>query len=311
MWVFTEMGVERVSVIKVQEKITVNKENTWVSSEISNKFDITNVYKSLQGFLFLFGHQKFSFQGDKIKTISNGAKIYPFLLWIIIFGLYYKGTLDSHERNTNKSMSSASHVMSFMSATIFASSIYSSVFKNCRTNLKLVQNIVYLDNALRIPVCWYKKIGFRVKCSLFFFVIYTAFIAACDIALWYERMDSRLYVLYILMMAGDLIIFQYLFDVWIIANRMKILTKQIVILVMPLLRCEGNVNIDFLTEHLTENDPKKISGKLKKGVSESFEVGIIRLMSVYDKLADNICIINNTYGVQVQKNIFNIITVKY
>lgn len=295
------MGAESVSVIHVQEKITTKKENSWVSSEISNKFDITNVFKSLHGFLFLFGHQKFSFQGGKIRTLSNKAKIYPFLVWIFIISLYYNGTMDSKERNINKSMSSSSHVISFISATIFISSIYSSVFKNCQTNLKFVQNIVYLDNALRIPIWWYKKTVLRIKLFLFLFVIYGVFIAACDIALWYDRMDSRLYVLYILTVTGDLIIFQYLLDVWIIVNRMKILINQLVILIMPLLCNKYNVNVDYLTEHYTEDDPKKINEIMKKNVGECFEVGIIRLMSVYDKLADNISIMNNSYGVQVRK----------
>lgn len=102
-----------------------------------------------------------------------------------------------------------------------------------------------------------------------------------------------------------MIIFQYVFDVWIIVNRLKILTTHLIVLVLPD-NCKENIGEDYQIDWVLENNPNNKNNECER-LNESFEGGILRLMSVFDKLADNVCIINTTYGMQVIIKIINLL----
>lgn len=266
---------------------------------MSSNLDITHVYKCLHEIFIVTGLQKFSFERNNVpKPLSCMAKIYPVIFWVCVVYFYYE-SIKINYKSINESLTGSTHAMIVLGGIILASSIFSSVFKNPLKYFKLVQNVIYFDEILRIPASWYKNTRFRVSVIFVVYVIYFVFVSACDFTLWYNQIN--LYMILVLTFTGDLIAFQYLFDVWIIANRLKTLTKQLIRLGKPALCLK--VDYNYQTDWLIEKDQKNIYRSVKEDVQENFEFSIVRLMSVYDKLADNVDIINTTYGVQVRQPI--------
>lgn len=295
------MNIKRIS--DLNDSHTINNSNKESRDSHKNPLHIAYVFKSLHLVFMAFGLQKISFVGNNIIPMTNRAKMYPFILlgfliWLYCYSIFHKFQTF---KKTEKSISGSSHIITVNILLITAASIYSSAIKNSCIYFKLTQNIQYLDEKLQIPSAWYVKIRHKVKIIFFFYMLYFAYISLWDEAVWKFKKNLHFHTTLILMFCKDLIMFQYLFDVWIVVDRLNVLTYQLIDLVQPILQQEDvalEIDVYFSKKYRYKSD--EISEN--KFAEERFEDGIKRLMSVYDKLADNIGVINSFYGVQVRKN---------
>lgn len=292
------------NVIFIKTCTTTNgstEETERLKYSLKSPHDIGQILKSLQPIVIVLGQQRISFEGNNIIPLTNKAKIYPFIYFSFLVMMYcYSIICNSKNRETLEiSITGTSHILTVNALLIVASSIFSSVIQNSNINFKLAQNVKYFDNKLKIPFYWYQKACFRVKIGYFLYVFFYANLIFWDVVVWRTLEIFRIFVIYIILLNGEMIVFQYLFDIWIVVNRLKVLNSQLIDLVQPIL-CHGNsdvvIDMDYLSNDVSTENTK--SEEIK--VHENFESGIIRLMSVYDTLGDNIAIINYVYGMQVR-----------
>lgn len=280
------------------------EENRAINSE-ETLLNVGYIFKSFQPICMVLGVQKISFIGNNYIPMTTRAKIYPFIYLCLLILIYLCSFVQrlQYGENLEESLYWGSHINFVISLLILASSIFSSVFKNSHDNFKLALNIKYFDDKLKVPSAWYVKIRRRVKTIYFFYIILHAYVALLDILAWKSFNILHVYVIYIAFLSEVMIIFQYIFDIWIVVNRLKMLSCQLVDLVQPILRHgDGDVviNMDYLHRDFSVDTSPNIRRKTII-VRENFNSGMIRLMSVYDRLADNIALINSTYGIQVRK----------
>lgn len=165
-----------------------DKEISKLNSEKSSERDITYVFKSLRNVFNAFSHQKLTFEGNQIMTLSTRAKLYPPLMWILLVSLCFWGGINiDDEQVTNLIMSSSPYLILMNMVIILSSSIFSSTFKYCQFNLKHNQNTIYLDNKLKIPSSWFEITRYKVTFIFVLCIIFDAYVWVYNFVLWYDK----------------------------------------------------------------------------------------------------------------------------
>lgn len=293
------------SLLKSNTKMVIeNKNENWSDSKKNNvpELNVLHFTKPFNFVFLLFGIQRSSYDQNKISPRTDGSKVYGFLFIIFVTALSVYGFTVKINRQLEEPILSSNVTQNigllFLCCTGILSLIISN-FVSSKLSIDHFYNIVYIDRQLGLPQeCYVRK---RVLLAFFSFFLYLITVLVGDFVAWYDS-DICTYVsAYINMWVLDLIAFQYLVDIWIVTFRLRILVAQLVWCNNVKLYVKEDSDVDFDPHNMIYiKSWKQIKGVVSKSnIWDSFGDRILRLTSVYDKLADNVDIINTTYGIQV------------
>lgn len=273
--------------------------------EITKKPSKLNINYALQPakYVLLFlGIEKYTFELNKVVPRTICSKIYSsVLLFSLIISFIYIMKFKVTEELVNSTLSlvftdNIAHLLSF-SATI--SAILCPLFFT-NISIKFINNVEYIDKLLDLPPECYMKMRTTFTRGILFVCLFVTAFVISDFIFWYSSIIAYMTVIYFSDYVVGLVIFQYVVDIWIITFRMRALVSL-------LITCKNlKLNTDFAPNNLMfiKSWNQMIKLNSKSNVSDDFGDRIARGRSIYDKLADNVDIINSSYGSQVMLKIY-------
>lgn len=274
---------------------------------IKKSVELYNLHDALKPVNYIFsflGIQSHSYDGCEIlpKTVRSKAYSIICLLFILISYIYV--TIEKINMESNISIiadvvSVTDHLSYLLIICATALSMGLPVLGNTQElSIKFFKNVKYVDTLMDLPKEYNKKMRSWIICVAISLCLIVSFTIATDIVNWYSP-QTKIYIpMFIGMVVMDFVIIQYVQYIWIVTFRMHAVISQLIC-------CDKLVNsekqcIDFSPDIIMHNMSWGINKVLcKSNYFEKFDERILRLMSVYDKLADNVDIINSTYGIQV------------
>lgn len=291
------------ALLKSNAKMVIENKNENLR-DLNNAPELNTLHatKPFNLIFLLFGVQRSSYDQNNISPRTHASKVYGFLFIIFMVALTVYGfTIKIGRELKEPTLSSniTQNVGNFFLCCCGILSLIISNFTSSKQSVDKFYNIVYVDRQLGLPQeCYVRK---RVLLAFLSFFLYLLTVLVGDFVAWYNS-DICVYASsYLNMCVLDLIVFQYLVDIWIVAFRLRILVAQLVWCNNVKLYVKEDSNVDFEPHNMIYIKRwKRIKDVVSKSnIWDSFGDRILRLTSVYDKLADNVDIINAAYGIQV------------
>lgn len=275
-------------------------------SEICTKLNMHHVLTPVNYFFLVFGIQTYSYKGNKVLPKTTFSKAYSLLFSSVIniaFLYLISVKIGSDAESSTLKITFTDNISYFFGIFSVTSSLYIPVFSSSQLALKYMNNVEYIDNLLDLPqecyTTWRKLI---TGASLLLFA-YICLANLLDIVAWYDSQSMSNIAMYIAMFTFDFLVFQYVVYIWMITIRMRALNS--------LLLCSrkqlNNINsVDFSSTNIMRIGSCKKMNDLMIRSSANYEFGgkALMLITIYDKLADNIDIINSSFGLQVHSDDF-------
>lgn len=264
----------------------------------SLEVDIHYALKPVIFLCFIFGINKYSYKNLKIVPITLGSKAYSWFILCLIMALciyVIKFKLDTvHDMNLLSIIDNLAYTTTVLSAI---SSIVFSLFFSAPSSVKYLNNIECIDKLLDLPAECFIKMRTNVVLMMLLLCSYVSSVVAADALAWLGAITSRMSAMYISMFVIDFLVFQYVLDIWIVTFRLRAIDS--------LLICSKSLsiqkaNVDFSPQCLGSTKSwSEMNRYLRRRNNSAYDETINRLTSIYDKLADNVEVINSSYGFQV------------
>lgn len=266
----------------------------------NNSLNVIYIFKTLQYFLRIFGLQKVSISGRKVKKTRGISATYSITLALAIFSVqsyavYYRTV---HYYNSMEFPSILVDLLNLIPSTVTA--IVSLIFSATKYQpifIRLLHNFVSIDHHLNIPLDKVYLI-LRKKVTIFLtFIIVTSIVTNLyDYFMW--KGDTRISMSSVLMTIKELTLLEVSIYFYLIIIRFDNLNVQLkgAKYESPNIYLSEVIKIDR-----KRNSVIKRMGKIyfegNEGVRN--QENLSRLMIIFDKLADNVNIINSCFGLTV------------
>lgn len=264
------------------------------------KLNINYALQPAKYVLLFLGIEKYTYELNKVVPRTIWSKVYSSVVLFclsIIFICIMKYKFTEELVNLIFSLvftDSIAHSLSFSAAF---SAILCPLCFTSQLSIKYVNNVEYIDRLLDLPPECFVNMRIRFTQGLSFVCLFATSFVISDLVFWYNSAIATLAVVYYSACVIDFVIFQYVVDIWIITFRLRALVSQ-------LTSCKNvKVNTDFEPNNLMFIKSWEQMNKLSStsNASDDFGDRISRGRSIYDKLADNVDIINSSYGSQVNE----------
>lgn len=270
--------------------------------KIHDNLNIHYALKPLNFFFSFIGIQNYSYKSNKVSTKTALSKSYSLLLLfgLNVFFMYLMATqLSFYTETLSLSLiffDDSAYFLSILTANL---AISCPVFYTTGILVKYLENVESIDKHLCIPTGYYMKMRKWITVVTLLISSYISFVILFDLFATNSYLQTYYSTLYIALAIVDIFIFQYALHIWMVIFRMRALVSQLACSNKPLLHKTDCV--DFSPNNLVYNSCWiKMNNLLTKcNVNYDFDATVPRLMIIYDKLADNVDIINSFYGLQV------------
>lgn len=264
------------------------------------KMNIHYALTPVNYFFSFCGIQSYSNKKNKVSTKTRFSKAYPVFLACGIFVSFAFQIIIKMLIEVKLSMSAIAitdNLTYFFLVFTALCSLTCPVFGSSRLAMKYFDNIECVDKLLDLPPECYEAMRKMIRIYLLF-VVYSVITVSLDFIAWYGPLSFYYITMYIAFFIVDFLIFQYALYVWIIIFRMRALVSQLIYSDSQLHKTDC---IDFSPNNNMFVDCWNKMNKLvlKCNVPYDFNARLLKLMMIYDKLADNVEIINSSYGLQV------------
>lgn len=248
---------------------------------------------------FIFGIDKYSYKGLKVVPRTMGSKAYSWFLLCLLIGVYIhviKSKVDAkYDLDLSVIIDNLAYTMAVFSAV---TSIVCSLFFAAPSTVNYLNNIECIDKFLDLPPECFVKMRTNVVLILFLLLSYLSSVVLADAFTWFGGIFNKMSCIYLSMFVMDFLMFQYVLDIWIVTFRLRALVS--------LLICSKSLsiqipNIDFSLQDLgfTKRWSEMNRYLRRTNNSSKYDEVINELPSIYDKLSDNVDVINSSYGIQV------------
>lgn len=265
------------------------------------KWNIHHVLAPVNYFFLVFGLQTYSYKGNTVLPKTTLNKAYGLLLSCIINVVFLYLIIVKIENDAESStlkITFTDNISYFFGIFSVTSSLCIPVFSSSQLALRYMNNVEYIDNLLDLPqecyTTWRKSI---TSASLILFV-YICLANVLDIVAWYDSQSTSNIAMYIAIYTFDFLVFQYVVYIWMITIRMRALNS---LLLCSSKQLNKNNSVDFSCTNMMRIGCCIEMTELLKKSNPNFEFGVKVLMyiTIYDKLADNVDILNSAFGIQV------------
>lgn len=263
--------------------------------------DMHYVLTPVNYFFSAFGLQNYSYNGNTVLPKTAFSKAYSLLIASIInviFLYLISVKIGSDAESSTLKITFTDNISYFFGIFSVTSSLYIPVFSSSQLAVKYMNNVQYIDSLLDIPqecyTTWRKLI---TGASLLLFV-YICLANLLDIVAWYDSQSTSNIAMYIAIYTYDFLVFQYVVYIWMITIRMRALNS---LLICSSKQLNKTNSVDFSSTNIMHigccNGMNELM--VKSSANYSCGVKVLILITVYDKLADNVDIMNSLFGLQV------------
>lgn len=297
-----------VNPINANDKSLSAKEN----ERIKIQYDVFYVYKSNNYLNKLFGLQKITYDGKTHKAIGGFTKLYALLIISLIITERYFLLGDMKKRESVQSIVVVMDILSIVSTSVTTIvSVLISAFLVSPFMIRALQGFSPIDDKLGIRgnqnyIYLRRRIMLAQFVLLTIAVLQVIYEGYVGVEQWSS--DYR----YIAFHLVDLCVYVQMFDfatvIWIVVTRFKIFNSQLAAVVNDETELE-KISNDEMPLILNELASNKVSGfslstksyiQLKYNQNNKYQ-NLMRLMKVFDELADIANIVSSSYGPSVSK----------
>lgn len=248
---------------------------------------------------FIFGIDKYSYRSLKIVPKTAASKVYSWFLLCLIIALYIRAInlklQDKHDTTFPLILDHLANIMTVFSAI---TSIVFSLFFAGPSTVNYFTNIERIDRLLGLPSECFVKMRTNVILILFLLLSYVSSVLVADALTWDGGIIITMSAMYVSMCVMDFFMFQYVLDIWIVTYRLRAMVSLLIY--SKNLRTEkANVDLSPLDLGSTKSWSETNWYLCRRNNSTNYDETIYKLTSIYDKLADNVDLINSSYGFQV------------
>lgn len=256
--------------------------------DISEKHNIFYSLKPFYILLQVFGLSKMN--KNPQKKFCSFVKIYSAFLILMIFGYQWRVLYERFVYYYWK-MKVASVIMDLLiMMPVWVSSLYSLssiIFNNPDRIYRIMNNIKCVDDKLAMNTPEnYKKLRLKVTVLLIVIVVGTLLHYLFDFSVW--KGDVRISLLFLMQSISELELLDLTLHVYLIYNRMSLINKK--------LKYDHSFVTVFIGHEIC-----LVNNLIERKSNRSSEYDkLIELVWLFDRLSDNIDIINSYFGVQVR-----------
>lgn len=273
----------------------------------NDTLDIHYALKPVNYTFFFFGLQSYSYRANTPIKKTSLSKAYSllFLSSMILLSFYQIQSKIKYEIETSTLKIAMTDNIAYL-FVIFTVILLQScpVFCNPQLPLKYLNNIKYIDQILELsPECYKTMRKYNIFISVFL-SLNDFFVVMFDMFSSYSTQSLFYIPLYIAIFIVDFLIFQCALYIWMVTFRMRALVFQLACCNKQLMSSDDHIDFSPNNKFYVSCWNKMNKSVTNYDVIHNFDGRILTLMMIYDKLADNVDIINSSYGVQVRYKVF-------